>query len=413
MSTKDTSKYAKLGVDSDKGNVRASFKGIIENDFPGSFVNIIYDPGSRTTNNILKYLGLGAFRKVVTQHQDGDGSKMVQRLLHLAVTGENTLGYALDDALAMNGSDIAASGFVYGPWIVTQLINSSLAPEFKQLLMDSLSARWLELKEFYEAEGFELHFMGGETADLPDQVRSSTFDMTLTAYAKAGHVIKGNVCLGDKIWGFASDGRAIWENADNSGIMSNGLTLLRSCLMSAIYDKDFPDLKRAGEFYVGRYKVDDQPEPLGMSVSEALMSPTRQWPILINRIFEKISARGCRVADLIHGISINTGGGATKIKHVGNGGIMYMKNMPPAPAIFRLIQSESGESWDNMYKTFNCGVGIDIIAPDDPLLQEVLEEVSAETMVPVYELGVCAVGASSQDKNSVVLNTSYGTFDYQ
>ncbi|MFA5184421.1 MAG: hypothetical protein WC456_02730 [Patescibacteria group bacterium] len=408
---KDDSKYAVLGVDSGKESVGSSFKSIIENDFPGSFVNIIYDPGSRVMNNILKFTGLGDFRKVVTQHQDGDGSKMVQRLLHLGVTGENTLGESLDDALSMNGSDIAASGFVFGPWIVTQLINSTLSPEFKKMLMNSLAARWLELKDLYESEGFELHFMGGETADLPDQIRSATFDMTVSAYAKAKHVIMGNTYPGDKIWGFASDGQAIWENKSNSGIMSNGLTLARPCLMSGLYNKDFPDLKRGGDFYTGRYHVDDCPEGLGMSVGEALISPTRQWPILISKILEKLALRQRTPEELLHGISVNIGGGATKVRHIGTGGVMYMKDMPLPPPIFRLIQAESGESWENMYKTFNCGVGIDIVGPDDPELSEILKEVSEETGVQLYELGECAISGDDA-QNTVVLHTPYGVYNY-
>lgn len=40
----DDSHYARLGVDAGKGSVRKTFGGIIDNDFPGAFVNIVRDP---------------------------------------------------------------------------------------------------------------------------------------------------------------------------------------------------------------------------------------------------------------------------------------------------------------------------------------------------------------------------------
>ena len=412
---KDTgSQYEKLGVDPDKNNVRATFKPIIQNDFPGSFVNIIYDPNINPWDQVQKFLGFKKNRRVLTQHQDGDGSKMIQRLLHFAVTREEEqLGYALDDALAMNGSDIAASGFVFGPWILTQVINANLNKDFKQTLMSALSQRGLVLKDLYRQHGFQLSFLGGETADLPDQVRSVVFDMTVTAYAKAQDIIIGNVKPGDTIWGFASDGKASWEDYYNSGIMANGLTLARQSLISSWHNKEYPGLRRDEDFYNGRYKLKDVPSGLGMSVSEALMSPTRQWPIVIRKILAKLRERGCQ--ELLHGISINTGGGATKIKHVGKGGIVYNKNMPEPPAIFKLIQKESHENWENMYKTFNCGIGIDIIGTynrGERRLQQVLQEASDETSIMLYELGSC-LGSSDHSQNNVALFTNENSFPYQ
>jgi len=410
------SQYEALGVDSGKKNVHATFKPIINNDFPGSFVNIIYDPNTTWWDRLVAKFSPGR-RRVLTQHPDGDGSKSIQRILHWLVTWEaEQIGYALDDAMAMNGSDIAASGFVFRPWIITQVLNFGSDRKFKEIAMASLRDRWYVLRNLYAQHGFQLYLLGGETADLPDQVRTAVYDMTVNASGQARHVIKGNVRPGDKIWGFASDGQAVCEAKPNSGIMANGLTMARSVLMSTAYNdlihhkgQGF-DLSRNAAFFKGRFKVNDKPDVLnGLSVSQALLSPTRQWPLLIRQLLLELRRRDA--LHLLHGISINTGGGATKIRNLGRGDVLFMKEkMPEPPPLFRLIQAESGESWNNMYQTFNCGVGVDIIGEEEPELSAALEKVAGSFGVALYELGYCfsAHGA----KHRVSLCTPYGEYNY-
>ena len=112
---------------------------------------------------------------------------------------------------------------------------------------------------------------------------------------------------------------------------------------------------------------------------------------------------------VLHGISQNTGGGNTKISHVGEN-IVYVKKMPEPLPIFKLIQSESGDFWENMFKNFNCGIGIDVVGSDQGgILAKVLKEVSEETGIELHILGECE--ESKIGKNYVVLHTPYGTFD--
>lgn len=106
---------------------------------------------------------------------------------------------------------------------------------------------------------------------------------------------------------------------------------------------------------------------------------------------------------------MNTGGGATKVMNLGPGGIVFHKNMPEPPPIFRLIQTESGEVWENMFRTFNCGVGLDVIG--DEGLGGYLAEVEAETGVRLYDLGYCSVHPDPLMK-SVELSTPYSQFVY-
>lgn len=230
------SQYQNLGVDPHKENVKNIFAKLINNDFPGAFVNIIRDPDKPG--------------QVLTQHQDGDGSKFIQRLLHYYETKDlSVFAGAADDALAMNSGDIAASGFVFGKWLVTDVLNLNLDSKIKEDVMKAIALRFIQLKQIYADYGFnKLFFLGGETADLPDQVRSAVFDVGITAWAEEKDLILGNVRPGDRIYGFASDGRAAWESEENSGLMSNGLTLARNCLMSSCYNEKYPQLKRDGIF---------------------------------------------------------------------------------------------------------------------------------------------------------------------
>jgi len=397
MSSKN--QYRELGIDPDKQSVRKIFEAIIDNEYKGAFVNIVTDPFCPS--------------RALTQHQDGDGSKFVQRLLHYFESGDKTVFRGMvDDALSMNTGDIAACGFVFLPWLVTDVLNVNFPKELKDIIMKEVAIRLAELKKLYADHGIRIVLLGGETADLPDQVRSGVFDIAITAWANKKDLITGNVQDGDEIYGFAGDGRAVWEEKPNSSVMSNGSTMSRSRLMSRKYNAKYPNLKRSGDFYKGQFNYDDRPSILeGMSVGEVLISPTRQWALVIREIMNSLKA--VKALHMLHGISMNTGGGATKIKNVGKGGILYIKNrMPLAPPLFQLIQSESGEEWENMYQIFNCGIGIDVVGEDNPIFSNALKKAAAKCELSLYILGHCERFSKTRKDNIVELDTSYGCWQY-
>lgn len=386
------SHYARLGVDAGKETVRKVFATVIDNDYPGTWVNIVNDPTKK-----------GA---VFTQHMDGDGSKFIQRILMYRELGDIAVFRgAADDALSMNLGDTAAAGFTSGIITVTDVLNLNGFSVPKQQIMEQLSDRLSELIKLYRKYGFQIYFLGGETADLPHQVQTVAFDIAVHARAMKKDLVLGNVQHGDTIWGLASDGQAVWEDETNSGLMSNGLTLARIALMSRQYTGKYPDLVRSGGAYEGCFGVADGGE--GRSLGHALISPTRQWAIVIKLLLDKLKER--KLTRLLHGITMNTGGGATKATHLGTGGIMYVKNMPFPPKIFTAIQAASDESWRDMYKGFNCGIGIDIIG--DEKIKPVLSEVSTETGVTLHRLGMCHY-RHRNEKNNVELGTPFGNFEY-
>jgi phosphoribosylformylglycinamidine cyclo-ligase len=392
--SKEESQYSKLGVDANKTAVRKIFSGAIDNDFPGAWVNIVRMP---------PFPGW-----VETLHMDGDGSKSVQRLLmYLESHDASYFQGMVDDAVAMNTGDIAAAGFV-GDQTSGDVINVNVFNLVKDTVLEQIRERMTELRSLYRHYGINVRLLGGETGDLPHQVQTEVFDVAVHAYTQEANIIVGSVQDGDTIWGFVSDGQAIWEDEPNSGIMSNGLTQGRVKLMDRNYPMHHPNHVLRGVTYEGRFITTDQPKILGvMSVGEALCSPTRQWAILIKILIDKLKADNA--LHLLHGISMNTGGGATKITHLGRGGIVYNKKMPTPPPIFRLIQEECGETWRKMNTTFNCGIGLDVVG--HPLLDVYLQQVQEETEVSVIRLGECSTN-NDPHTNKVVLETDYGPFIY-
>ena len=403
---KSKNQYEELGIDPDKQSVREIFEKIIDNEYKGAFVNIVTDPFCAN--------------RVVVQHQDGDGSKLLQRLLHYHETGDPTVFRGMvDDALSMNTGDIAACGFVFLPWLVTDVLNVNFPKELKNIIMKEVAIRLAELKKLYADHGIRIILLGGETADLPDQVRSGVFDIAITAYADKKDLIVGNTQEGDVIYGIPSNGQAAWEDEPNSGMMSNGLTGSRSCLMSAEYNIKYPALKRDGNFFKGSWLYNDPLVLEGSSdrtifkttVGDALISPTRQWALVIREIMN--SLKEIKALPMLHGISMNTGGGATKIKNVGPGGILYVKNMmPEVPRLFQLIQSDSREDWGNMYKNFNCGIGLDIVGENNPVFQNALKKAVNKCNLPLHRLGHCERFSETEKHNAVEITSSYGEWKY-
>jgi phosphoribosylformylglycinamidine cyclo-ligase len=187
--------------------------------------------------------------------------------------------------------------------------------------------------------------------------------------------------------------------------MSNGLTLARKVLMHESYNVKYPFLSRDEHFYQGDYFVGSGG---AVNLGEEIVSPTRQWALIIRRIIDELIERD---ADhLLHGIVMNTGGGATKILNIGQG-IHYVKKMPEMPLIFQQINVMAQDDWRNIFTTFNCGVGIDIIGSSAGwILGDVLESVSEWSGVKLFCLGKCESAQGSG--NRVTLNTKYGTFSY-
>jgi len=388
--------YKELGVDADKSDIAKTFDEVNDNDFPNAFCNMMIDPED---SNML-----------IVKHPDGVGSKSVQRYLHYFETGDATVFQGcIFDAVSMNTGDIAAVGAVNRPQIVTNITAVNSKKVKKNILIQQLATGIKKIKKLYRDYEFQFYWLAGETADLVLQTTSYIFDVDIYTRVEQDRAIKGNIQSGDVIFGFSSGGMAVWEEKENSGQMSNGLTVNILSLMHSDYAKKYPFLFGVNEEKCrGRYKVNDYLDSLGMTVSEALLSPTRQWAIVVKMLIDELEKNNA--LHLLHGMCMNTGGGNTKIKNIGHK-IRYVKSLPDALPLFQLVQSETGESWKNMHQSQNMGIGFEVVGSNEcGFLQKAVDAVSNKANIESYLLGRC--DKIESDKNEVVLNTNYGTFEY-
>ena len=90
--------------------------------------------------------------------------------------------------------------------------------------------------------GVNITFMGGETADVGDVVRTMAVNGTMTArWPKSKLITNEKIQAGDVIVGLAGFGQANYETSYNSGIASNGLTSARHDILHKTYGARFPE----------------------------------------------------------------------------------------------------------------------------------------------------------------------------
>jgi len=390
------SKYEELGVSTQKPSVEAAFGKSTDTDFPYAFCKLIIDPDNPNL--------------VIAQKNDGSGSKPVVRIIYFMETDNIEIMQGDPfDVYAMCAGDAAASGQVMRH-IFTDTININKFNVPKAEILKQMDIGFVKVMELHRKYGIWVKFLGGETADLPIQTGSMITDGSLHARGKISQVISGEVRHGDVIFGLASDGKAVWENELNSGIMSNGLTLTGHVLLHSDYNQLYPYLVHPKKPFQGRFYVKDGHNWLGdLTIGRAMLSPTRQWAIVIKMLIDELVS--AEAFHLLHGITMNTGGAATKLLRLGQN-IHYIKNMPRPPGIFQLIKYQGNIAWREMFEDYNCGVGIDIIgSPEGGMLERCIYSVASKAGIIPYPLGICK--KSIKKKNTLLLKTFYGDYFYK
>lgn len=218
------SKYAESGVDVSKRGIGV-FKQTINNLFPDAFCVVYQDP------NFPEY--------EISLHTDGAGSKPVQNYLHWKETGQiHSFEGIAQDIIAMNLDDIMCVGSNPTGFVDYVAINKLYVPKEKVLgvINHDIKSILDDLRKYH----IDIPFAGGETADLPDQLRTLDVSGTIIGHVKLSNVITGEkIKEDDIIVGLKSGGDATsYENGANSGIMCNGITLARHCLMKNEYEKN-------------------------------------------------------------------------------------------------------------------------------------------------------------------------------
>ena len=346
------SRYEQRGVSAQKEEVHAATKSLDKGLYPKAFCKIYKDVlgGDENWVNVL--------------HADGAGTKSILAYLYWKQTGDLSVWKGIaQDSVVMNLDDMLCVG-IHNNF----LYSSSIDRNKKRIPGEVLQAIIEGTQEFFDTmkpHGIHIEFMGGETADVGDVVRTIAVNGTMgTRWQKKELITNENICAGDVIVGLASFGQATYEKGYNSGIGSNGLTSARHDVLKKLYAQEYPesfdDTLNDDIVYTGKFDLADEVEiKTSQTFSKAhigtlLLSPTRTFaPVvkaLLNEQFQNI-----------HGLIHCSGGGQTKCMKYVPGNVHIIKdNLFAAPEIFQIIQQCSGADDREMYQVFNMGCRLEI-----------------------------------------------------
>ncbi len=344
--------YSKRGVSAQKEEVHKATEKLYKGLYPKAFCKIYPD--------VL----CGDDKWVNVMHADGAGTKSILAYLYWKETGDVSVWKGIaQDAIVMNLDDLLCVG------IYDNLLFSSTIDRNKNLIpAEVLEAVISGTQEFFDTMknfGVNFSFMGGETADVGDVVRTIAVNGTMTArWPKSKLVTNEKIKPGNVIVGLAGFGKADYETEYNSGIASNGLTSARHDVLGKFYAENFKEsfdnLLDDSVVYIGPHRMRDnvqysyQNEQLSTTIGKLLLSPTRTFApvmkVLLEYHLEKING-------LIH----CSGGGQTKcLKYVPDNVRIIKDNLFEPPVIFDLIQQASGSDDKEMYQVFNMGTRLEI-----------------------------------------------------
>ncbi len=341
MSWLSNERYSQRGVSASKEDVHNAIKNIGKGLFPKAFCKIVPD---YLTNDE---------RYCLVMHADGAGTKSSLAYVYWKETGDMNVWKGIaQDALIMNIDDLICVGA-----IDNIMVSSTIGRNKNKIPAEVISAiinGTEELIEDLNKHGIHVHSTGGETADVGDLVRTIIVDSTVTARIKRTNVIdNANIKAGDVIVGLASFGQAIYENAYNGGMGSNGLTSARHDVFSKYLAKKYPESYDVevpeNLVYAGKIKLTDAINNSPLDAGKLVLSPTRTYAPIVKKVLEKYESSE------IHGMVHCSGGAQTKILHFIDNLHIIKDNLFEVPPLFKLIQEQSGTDWKEMYQVFNCG----------------------------------------------------------
>ena len=352
------SRYEKRGVSSQKEDVHKAITNIDKGIFPNAFCKIVED-----------YIG-GDEEYCNIVHADGAGTKSSLAYLYWKETGDISVWRGVaQDALVMNLDDIICTGAT-GPFLLSNTIgrNKHLIPgEVIKEIIDGFEDCIDTMAEF----GVKIKFTGGETADVGDLVKTLIVDSTVACRPKRSEILEIDIQDDDVIVGFASFGQATYETSYNAGTGSNGLTSGRHDLLAHNYHHKYPesyDLNTDEEYiYSGKFNLTDKLEGTPLDIGKALLSPTRTYAPILNKIVENNELKNA-----IHGIIHCTGGAQTKVMKFLDKPLHIIKdNLIDMPPLFKTIHETTGTPLKEMYEVFNMGHRLEIYC-DKKIAQELI-----------------------------------------
>lgn len=386
--------YSKRGVSAQKEEVHAATKNLDKGLYPNAFCKIYPDAlcGDDNWVNVM--------------HADGAGTKSILAYLYWKETGDIAVWKGIaQDAIVMNLDDLLCVG-IYDQLLFSSTIdrNKNVIPaEVLEAIISGSQAFFDTMKSF----GINITYMGGETADVGDVVRTVAVNGTMTArWPKSKLITNEKIKAGDVIVGLAGFGQADYESEYNSGLASNGLTSARHDVLNKTYGarfrESYDNSLDESVVYIGPHKMTDPVKDgeRSATIGQLLLSPTRTFAPVMKALLENHF-------DAIHGLIHCSGGGQTKcLKYVPERVRIVKDNLFEPPVIFKLIQEASKSDDREMYQVFNMGTRMEIYT----------NEKDADQMISVSKsFGIDArlIGrVEENDKKELLIKTGSASLVY-
>ena len=313
MNNSHSASYAAAGV-----NIEAGYEGVrlMKQHVQRTFIpGVVSDIGG--FGGLFRPELTGMKDPVLVSGTDGVGTK--QRIAQLMGI-HNTVGI---DCVAMCVNDIVCCG-AKPLFFLDYIAIGRNEPEKVAALVSGVAEGCVQA-------GCAL--IGGETAEHPGTMQPEDYDLAGFSVGIVDQdkiLRKASVCEGDVILGLPS-----------SGIHSNGYSLVRKV------------------FDVEHVSLEARVEELGMTLGEALLTPTR---IYVKPVLAALETGS------VHGISHITGGGFYENipRCLPNGyQAKIEKAAIPVLPVFRLLQERGGIPERDMFNTFNMGIGMSLVVAAD------------------------------------------------
>ncbi|HCX05048.1 MAG TPA: phosphoribosylformylglycinamidine cyclo-ligase [Clostridiales bacterium] len=286
---------------------------------------------------------------VLVSGTDGVGTKL---MIAFKTNKHDTIG---QDAVAMCVNDVVCQGarpLFFLDYIATGKIKPEKISQIVKGIADGCKKSKAAL-------------IGGETAEMPGLYSEGEYDI---AGFCVGIVDKKDIITGDKI----IEGDVI-IGIPSSGLHSNGFSLVRKLF-----------------FEIKKWDIDRYISEFGSTLGEELLKPTEIYVDVILEVLKKYKVKG---------LSHITGGGFYEnIPRIlpENLSAEINLNKINTPPIFKVIQREGNIEKEEMYSTFNMGIGMVIVV--DPKNENGIKEViKRKGYKPV------TLGKISKGKEKVVL----------
>ena len=334
--------YKDAGVDIDSGNQFVKLiKPLVKATYRPEVIADIGGFGGLFSLNASKYRN-----PVLVSGTDGVGTKLK---VAFQADKHDTIGI---DLVAMCVNDIVVQG-AEPLFFLDYFATAKLDPERGAKVVKGI------------AEGCFMAgcaLIGGETAEMPGFYSSGEYDLAGFAVGVVDreNIIDGStITVGNKLIGIAS-----------SGLHSNGYSLARKVL----FDK------------LG-LSINDELPGLGRTVGDELLTPTRIYAKTILNLLRDFH---------INGIAHITGGGLLEnVPRILPNGCKAIinKNAWVMQDIFLVIQGAGNIEEMEMFRTFNCGIGMVLAVPENEA-EEVLIRLSGlnERAFVIGEIGKCEIG---------------------